>query len=948
MYTGGECMAFIFVDSDGSLAIQDIYDKKTIISDIGGWWDTVSKVWRIAFTLYNLDYLLDKLEDPVVSDDMAERVEQQIEKEKELSKIRLMSKQDVPVNLKISGLNANLYNYQKLGVVFSVINGSGTLIADEMGLGKAQPLDSKILTPDGWKCMGDINVGDTVIDESGKGVRVMGVFPQGKKDVFRVRFSDDSSTECCDEHLWQVNTACRKNRGNKPFVFPLREIVRLGLTRRNGKNGIRNNWYIPIASPTEFSRSGDLDIVPPYIMGILLGDGGLSCQRLGFSSADQDILDKALKLMPVGWKFRKTSADLGYELCFPGANQINPVHALFRRHGLKGKMTYEKHIPKSYLFAPVRDRMELLRGLMDTDGTVGLGERGNVAQFCTSSKHLRDGMVFLCRSLGGVAHVSSKIPFYKDKDGNKVICRRAWIITLALPSGVHPFSLARKNELYPNERGKYEPIRAIVSVKKVGNKLCQCICVDNESGLYITDDFIVTHNSLQAIATAMYLKSQGKVNKALIVVPASLKYNWPIEIEKFTSEKYVVIDGEPDERIAQWLRDDVFFYIVNYELILEDLFGGKELKEKVGETADKKQKRQARILEVKKRERILAPVRTRMWDFIVVDEIHYIKSHSSRRSRNVKMLRGKFRMGLTGTPLDGRLEELHSVMSFIAPGLLGSKSRFFQMYVETDFWGKVTGYKKLGEITKRIELFLIRRLKKDVLKDLPDKIYQNRIITMSDDENKIYKKLADGGHEATENEQAIVACIRCKQFCNWPPMIDVNCQNTSKMQALKDILDEVIIQNGHKALIFSQYKEMLDIIALTLDGMGLKYLRIDGDVDKKERVAIQAKFNEDKTIDLVIGTEAMSLGLNLVGADYVINYDDNWSPSVMSQREDRSHRINQKNVVNVINFICKNTIEERIRDVLYGKNKITAEVLGDHTDEMILRRLNPVEIAKLL
>lgn len=583
-------MAFIFVDSDGSLAIQEVYDKKTVISDIGGWWDTVSKVWRIAFTLYNLDYLLENLEDPVVSDDMAKRVEQQIEREKELSTIRLMSKQDVPIKLKIPGLKANLYNYQKLGVMFSVTNGSGALIADEMGLGK----------------------------------------------------------------------------------------------------------------------------------------------------------------------------------------------------------------------------------------------------------------------------------------------------------------------------------------------------------------------SLQAISTAVYLKYLGKVKKALIVVPASLKYNWPIEIEKFTNEKYVVIDGTPDERIAQWLRNDVFFYVVNYELILEDLFGGRELKDKEGESAEKKRKREVRRLEAKKRERILAPVRTRMWDFIAVDEIHYIKSHSSRRSRNIKMLRGKFRMGLTGTPLDGRLEELHSVMGFVAPGLLGSKSRFFQMYVETDFWGKVTGYKRLGEITKRIEPFLIRRLKKDVLKDLPDKIYQNRIITLSDEESKIYKQLAEGGHEATEDEQAIVACIRCKQFCNWPPMVDANCTNTSKMQALKEILDEVVIQNGHKALIFSQYKEMLNIIALTLDEMGLKYLRIDGDTDKKERAAIQAKFNNDNTIDLVIGTEAMSLGLNLIGADYVINYDDNWSPSIMAQREDRSHRINQKNVVNVINFICRDTIEERIRVVLYDKNKVSAEVLGDQVDEVVLRKLDPKEIAKLL
>ena len=333
---------------------------------------------------------------------------------------------------------------------------------------------------------------------------------------------------------------------------------------------------------------------------------------------------------------------------------------------------------------------------------------------------------------------------------------------------------------------------------------------------------------------------------------------------------------------------------------------------------------------------------------VLVSNCHAIKNHSSRRSRNIKQLRAKFRMGLSGTPMDGRLEELHSVMGFVAPGLLGSKSRFFQMHIETDFWGKVTGYKRLGEVSKRIEPYFLRRLKRDVLKDLPDKIYENRMVSLTPEEHKIYKQLAEGGHEATEDAQAIVAVIRCKQFCNWPKKVDDSCKGNSKMDAFKEVLDEVIIQNGHKALVFSQYKEMLDILVDILKKMSIKYLRIDGDTDKQERAAMQAKFNNDPKIDLMIGTEAMSTGLNFTAADYVINYDDNWSPSVMGQREDRCHRIGQRNVVTVVNFICKNTIEERIRSVIYGKNKITSEVLGDATDEMILNRLNPQDIAKLL
>jgi SNF2 family DNA or RNA helicase len=305
-------------------------------------------------------------------------------------------------------------------------------------------------------------------------------------------------------------------------------------------------------------------------------------------------------------------------------------------------------------------------------------------------------------------------------------------------------------------------------------------------------------------------------------------------------------------------------------------------------------------------------------------------------------------MGLTGTPIDGRLEEMHSIMDWVAPGLLGSKTRFFQRHVVTDFWGRTTGYKRMDEVKERIQPFFIRRLKKEVLKDLPDKIYENRVVLLSSEERKIYDALAKGGHEATEDAQAIVSLIRCKQFCNYPEMVDGACKKTSKLDALREVLEEVVSLNENKAILFSQYKQMVDILVRLLDDMGLHYLRIDGDTPKRDRAEMQAVFRDDNAIDMMIGTDAMSTGLNLQAASYVVNYDDYWSPSVMSQREDRAHRLGQKEVVTVVNFICRDTIEERIRSVIYNKNKITAQVLGDSTEDAVLRRLGPQEMAKLL
>lgn len=471
--------------------------------------------------------------------------------------------------------------------------------------------------------------------------------------------------------------------------------------------------------------------------------------------------------------------------------------------------------------------------------------------------------------------------------------------------------------------------------------------VTNRVGLLLADEMGLG-KTMQSLGVAIFMKAYYGAKHTLIVTPASLKFNWPIEIEKFTDEKYVVIDGTPEERIAQWLRNDVFFYVVNYELLQADLFGGRKMKEKEDDTEEQTERREKIVAKAKQRQGILSEVRSRIWDFIVVDECHALKHHGAARTKNVKALRSRSRMALTGTPMDGRLEELHSVMQFVAPGLLLSKERFFQKYVETDFWGKVIGYNHIGDVTKKIQPFFLRRLKKDVLKDLPDKVYENRVVALTSEELQVYNEIAENGHEATEDASAMVAIIRCKQFCNWPQMIESGCESNSKMDAFRDVLDEVILQNGHKALIFSQYREMLDILVKELDVLGIKYLRIDGNTPPVERASMQKRFNDDKSLDVMIGTEAMSTGLNFQSADYVINYDDNWSPAIMAQREDRCHRNGQRNVVTVISFVCRDTIEERIRGVIYAKNKITSQTLGDETEEIVLKRLGPKDIAKLL
>lgn len=479
-------------------------------------------------------------------------------------------------------------------------------------------------------------------------------------------------------------------------------------------------------------------------------------------------------------------------------------------------------------------------------------------------------------------------------------------------------------------------------------KLGVLFALTNPSGILLAD-MCGLGKTLQAIATASYKKQKEGIQKVLVITPASLKFNWPLEIKKFTDERCIVIDGTPQERLRQWNVEDVLFYITNFETIIEDLFGGKNYAPKDGDDEAKVEKKARLAEKANVRSQKLAHIRNRLWDMIVIDEIHSLKSHSSRRSQSCKKLFARYKMGLTGTPIDGKLEELHSIYEFITPGLFESKTAFLQKHAEFDFMGRIIKYREIPAVIDRIQPFFLRRKKDEVLKDLPPKIYQNRYVILSKEEKQIYEDIKKGAHELTENAQAMQTVLRCKQFCNHPALIGIETKTHSKLDSFTEILDELVVKNGAKVLVFSQYAKMCRIlIDEVLEKMKLKYLYISGDTEKTRRATMQEEFNTDDKIDLMIGTDAMSTGLNFASAGYVINYDDFWSPSIMEQREDRAHRIGQKFTVNVINFITKDTVEERIRDVLYNKAKVSSQVLGDMTEEAVLKRLGPKDIAKLL
>lgn len=364
---------------------------------------------------------------------------------------------------------------------------------------KAQPLDAKILTPTGWTTMGQVKVGDEVIGANGRATVVTAVTPQGVRPIYRVGFQDGTSTECCDDHLWLVSERSqRQNRNPKPM-----KVLRLKDMLGKVKAGGSHNYHIPVVEPINFEEGEPLP-VEPYLLGCLIGDGGLSGRSVKFTSADQPIVSHMYAQAPLELRLAQ-SGKYGYSLVGPKKKK-NPLTESLQRLGLMGKKSYDKFIPKQYLFSSQYNRLEVLRGLLDTDGWICVRgkERKNCRiKFSSTSKQLVDDVQFIVQSLGGVASLCKpKTPTYTYR-GEKRTGRTAYELTVNLPNGMNPFKLPRKADKYI-ERSTYLPRRTITSIELVGEKECQCIRVDASDSLYVTDHCIVTHNS------AVFLDEFGK------------------------------------------------------------------------------------------------------------------------------------------------------------------------------------------------------------------------------------------------------------------------------------------------------------------------------------------------------------------------------------------------------------------------------------------------------
>jgi len=362
------------------------------------------------------------------------------------------------------------WNYLKEGVWRQASIGA-------KGSGKGQPLDEPVLTPDGWVPMGDIDTGSVVITQSGEPTLVNGVYPQGKRPVYRVTFNDGSSTRTDDQHLWSVRTGSMKYRGKGFEKIKTTPELMCDLKTSQGYN----KWQIPTVNAVHFTESSNLPI-PPYALGALIGDGTFVAHTPRITSSDKAIARRVAR--EVGAELTDYRGEYDYGLKNGGRLRSQLVEL-----GLEGLNSGQKFIPEPYLRASVEDRKKLVRGLMDTDGTVGT----STGSFSTVSRQLADDFRDLVRSLGVVTKVRSR-----STNGG-----RSYAYRVSVNADFNPFWIDRKHEEYNEEAGQGD-VKTIDSIEYVGEEPTQCISVADASSLYVTSGYTVTHNSYGGAAFSFY------------------------------------------------------------------------------------------------------------------------------------------------------------------------------------------------------------------------------------------------------------------------------------------------------------------------------------------------------------------------------------------------------------------------------------------------------------
>lgn len=812
------------------------------------------------------------------------------------------------------------------------------LLAATMGSGKGCPPEAVLPSPDGPLTYGSVKVGDRVFGADGTPTRVTGVHPRGEQDLFRVTLSDGVEVVTDADHLWSVTTPTRRYGSGSYLTMSSRELASTPLRGRPNAKSPRGNrkFFLPMCAPVQYP---EVDLpVDPYVLGALLGDGGLTNGvRLTNGEPDGYVVTRVAETLEASgnrcrvYEYDGKAPVLGVHRG-PVYDQLESLGLLVRDE--------DKFVPPQYLTAGEHQRRDLLAGLLDTDGHAS---RAGMAEFTSIAEPLADAVCALVRSLGGRAAKSGPRVTSYTHNGETRRGQPSWRVHVTMDD---PFRTPRKREAQQSYTRQSSPSRAIESVVPAGRGETICISVEADDSLYLTGtEYVVTHNTVVTIAVIEHLLETGRIHSALVICDASLKYQWRRKIEEFTDgAEVVLVDGPPEKRAKCYDRFERVgeYALMNYEQVVNDWERVKDL-----------------------------PA-----ELIVCDEVQAIKNFDTLRSQAVKELTPPWRFGLTGQPVENRPEEAFSIMEWVDGTVLGHFKTFDKTFVERNRWGAPVAYPNPDLFHETISEAMFRVSDEDLADQLPEMTERVMTVPLSSTERHLYKVIGEellgtlyeatrsGGNWSLEAHygrgnddggnplqgEIMTRNLALRMLCTWPPLLRLSAEKFEETEGEngssyawkllhRDLLDDLpsgskmkrlvsLVQEWTKedddrnVVVFSFFKGALGEMHRRLGDASVIY---SGDLTTKQKNAAHERFLNDPGCRVFLSSDAGGRGLDLPNADRLVNFDLPPSAGLLEQRNARIRRLTSASRTSrIISLLMEESVEVRQHEQLQKKAEVAA------------------------
>jgi SNF2 family DNA or RNA helicase len=464
------------------------------------------------------------------------------------------------------------------------------------------------------------------------------------------------------------------------------------------------------------------------------------------------------------------------------------------------------------------------------------------------------------------------------------------------------------------EAGK-DPLKGVLKTTLIPYQARGAIFAACRGRAVLADDMGLG-KTVQALAAAELLRRWRGIARVLVIAPASVKYQWKTEIEKFTALPVRIVDGPLAAR-TQTYAAPPFFCLSSYELVLKDI----------------------RLIQE------MSP------DLVILDEAQRIRNWATVTARTVKQIKSRYAFVLTGTPLENKLEELYSVVEFVDGRRLGPAFQFLHEHRTVDEKGRLLGYRGLDRIHERLEPVLLRRTRAEVLTELPSRTDQVFRVPMTEQQAGPYEEQSDilvklvakwhrQGWISDIDLRRISCCLQnMRMLCNSTFLFDKQTHHSPKLEEFREVIREVAVEENRKVVVFSEYERMTFLAGDLLKKMGIGFVSLHGGVPGPKRGDLMRRFREDPECKVFLSTDAGGVGLNLQSASAVVNFEPPWNPARLEQRIGRVHRMGQSQPVQVIHFLTSGSIEERVWETLRVKKALFAGVFDSPVSEVSFEKL---------